>query len=276
MRTGLSGGPVGSWAGGQMGGWVVGYPLRRQRAGLEAAAVSPEEFADIRTQSQTFELMAGFPDEPVGYLKEKADIWIPVGWDQMWDGRAQQYLEVLALRRSEISFSQAEADLQRIGEGFKTEFADRCAEPAVRWRLGSRTLTEEMVGDVHLGVTILFGAVACVLLIACANVANLMLARGASRRRELAVRSALGAGRGRLCSNFWSRRSCLGARVCGWPRVTGVVVGLIPAFKQAQADPQSALGDAVRGTDTASPRRTCCAVDQRSILTSTNRVKLSA
>lgn len=363
-----------------------------EQDGLEAAAVSPEEFADIRSQSQTFEAMAGlrpqisaltddcvagdcepervnayavsphlfrvlgvtprhgrdfsvddgvagaprvvilsdalwqrryggdpaivgrtitlaglprvvvgvmapgmrFPDEPIGYLKDKADIWIPVGWDQLRDGRGNQYLEVLALRHPGVAVGQSDADLQRIGEGFKAEFPRRYAEPAVRWRLGSRTLTEEMVGDVRLGLTILFGAVACVLLIACANVANLMLARGAARRRELAVRSALGAGRGRLVQQLLvetlvltSVGTVLGIGVAavglelllslnpgsiprldlasidgavlafaiGLALATGVAVGLMPAFRQARTDPQAALGDGSRGTDTASPRR---------------------
>jgi predicted permease len=363
-----------------------------QQAGLEAAAVAPEEFADIRLQSQAFESMAAlrpqisaltddcvaggcepervnayavspqlfdvlgvrpahgrpfavsdgivgapravilsdalwqrryggdpaivgrtisvaglprvvvgimgggvrFPDEPIGYLKARADIWIPIGWEQLKDGRGNQYLEVLALRRAGVSAEQAEADLQRIGEGFKTRFPNRYAEPNVRWRLGTTTLTEAMVGDVRLGLIVLFGAVGCVLLIACANVANLMLARGASRRRELAVRSALGADRRRLVQQLLietlaltTAGTILGVGVAagglkllvalnpgGIPRldlaridapvllfaaalalVTGLVVGLIPAFRQAHADPQTSLGDGSRGTDTASPRR---------------------
>jgi len=363
-----------------------------QQAGLEAAAMSPEEFRDLRTQSQAFESMAGlrpqisaltddclsgncepvrvnaygvspqlfdilgvrprigrpfsqadgvigaprvvllsdtlwrnrygadasiigrtitlagiprevigimpadvrFPDEPVGYLKERADIWIPVNWEQMQDGRGNQYLEVLGLRRADVSIGQAEADLQRIGEGFKAEFPDRYAEPAVRWRLGTRTLTEEMVGDVRMGLIVLFGAVACVLFIACANVANLILARGASRQRELAVRSALGADRRRLVQQLLvetlvitSLGTVLGLLVAagglelllalnpgGIPRLdlarldgsvllfatglallTGIVVGLIPALRQAKADPQAALGDGARGVDSTTPRR---------------------
>jgi putative ABC transport system permease protein len=232
-----------------------------------------------------------FPDEPLG---ERADIWIPFSWENAKDGRGNQYLLTLASLKPGVTKSQGEADLKRIGEGWKAQWPTRYAEPNVQWELGSMPLTDQMFGDVRVRLIVLFGAVACVLLIACANVANLLLARGATRRRELAVRSALGANRRRLIQQLLietlvlttagtalglgvaagSLKGLLSLNPGNIPRLdtasidvsvllfaialamtTGVIVGLIPALRQAGANPQTALGDAHRGTDTASPRQ---------------------
>lgn len=235
-----------------------------------------------------------FPDDQVGYVKDRADVWIPLNWEDRKDGRGNQYLVVLATLKPGVSIDAARGDLTHLGQDFKARFADRYGEQKVKWRLWGVSLREEMVGDVRSGLMILFGAVGLVLLIACANVANLMVAKGASRQRELAVRSALGANRRRLVQQllmetlvvtglgtalgigvaYGSLKILIAINPGGIPRldvaeidgtvlafasllaiVTGVVVGLLPAVRQSNADPQSALSDGTRGANVGAPRR---------------------
>src|SRR5262249_26039683 len=126
-----------------------------------------------------------------------ADAWIPIAFtpaQRAAAGRGSQYLDAVARLRPELTFDQADAALRARARGLRDSFYGDT--PA--WTLGMRPLRDELVGEARPILIASFGAVALVLLIACANVANLLLARAADRGRELAVRAALGAAPARL------------------------------------------------------------------------------
>ena len=213
-----------------------------------------------------------------------AEMWIPTKFP-VAPGR---FLQAVARLKPGVTLAQAQAEMSTIAGRLEQMRPDRNAGSSVVL-VPART---QLAGELKTPLMILFGAVAFVLLIACANVANLMLARAAARSKEIAIRAALGAGRWRVVRQLLTESLLLAlaggaaggllalwgvdalvalsppnlisagevsvslsvlAFTFGVSLVTGVVFGLLPALEAARFDANEALKETGRGT-TGSPR----------------------
>ncbi len=272
------------------------------RPGAEPVALLSDEIWRVRYAADPSivgrsMLVNGRPHTIIGVMPPDFEfplyqkIWVPLEPLVFEEPRDRRGLMAFARLASGVSMEGAHEELKAVTAGLSREF------PATndRWTALVRPVKDDFIPeDVRLIVLTMMGAVTLVLIIACANVANLMLARAAARRREISIRAAIGAGRGRIARQLlteaimlallavppgvaiayagnelmrraippddipylihWEINAAVLVYTVGVALVTGILFGLAPALQTANLNLQSALKEGGRGTGGVGPR----------------------
>jgi len=173
---------------------ILGYGLWQRRFGGDRAIVGKQITLSARPYTVVGVLPKEFPFLPSSLVDGPAQFYRPVAEKYDRSEARSRHLRILARLRPGVSLEQVQADLEVIHNNLVAQYPEDYATCSVR----VVSLQEDISGNLRLALLTMSSAVAFLLLIACANIANLSLARSAGRMREIAVRSALGATRAQL------------------------------------------------------------------------------
>ena len=275
---------------------VLGYDAWQRLFGGDRSIVGKSV-----TINRTPRVVVGVMPQEFRFAPAPADLWIPEQWSAEYTGnRDQYYLQILARLRPSATVARFSSELEAVAARLRTDHA----EFNTGLHLSATPLKDTVVSNVRTRLFVLMGAVGFLLLITCANLANLTLARASSRHGEFAVRRALGAGRtrivrqvltesvllataggtvGLLLGNFLLR-VIVAAEKSSLPRVdeitldpaafafavaasilAGVAVGLLPAVRASTASSMEVLRQGLRGSGTHQRARSVLVVAELAV-----------